>query len=276
MSSMHRLLRRHREFPRSNSPDMLKLKHLKQEMIDLMDKEIRAGELFRHSVYLQRLVELAIQVEVVLQWQQKVGILANNISTAGLTVHTQYTEVSFSDEDTQGELSASEKGKELHQRSNSISSGINLPSQTPPASITITSPNKDKRFNKERRGSSISSLTSSPREERRERRPSNSGTPMSTSPNIKDLPFDRRLHSVAVGLISYLCKSQRSNSRDDKKEKKEESREDRRLKEEKRDKTKFKKYPNKQVAFSCAKLLTLSRKQTTAAGLIWPLSLQKL
>lgn len=66
-----RLLKRWREF--SVQPDIGKLKFLKDEMIELHANEVHLGESV-HSVYLQHLVELNIQVEIVEEWQQQQGI----------------------------------------------------------------------------------------------------------------------------------------------------------------------------------------------------------
>ena len=59
-----RLLSRCREFPTDALPDLTLLKPLKKEMYDLYELDRSTGER-AHSAYLQRLIELMIQVSVV-------------------------------------------------------------------------------------------------------------------------------------------------------------------------------------------------------------------
>jgi hypothetical protein len=68
INCLRRLLKRFREFPRESQPDLSKIKFLKLEMFELYDKEREVGECL-HSVYLQKLIELNIQVEIVEAYQ---------------------------------------------------------------------------------------------------------------------------------------------------------------------------------------------------------------
>eukprot|EP01117_Protostelium_nocturnum_P010705 TRINITY_DN3855_c0_g1_i3.p1 TRINITY_DN3855_c0_g1~~TRINITY_DN3855_c0_g1_i3.p1 ORF type:complete len:2342 (+),score=837.04 TRINITY_DN3855_c0_g1_i3:2301-9326(+) len=72
-----RLLRRFREFSEeSNPPDLSKLRHLKAEMFELYQKE--STEIL-HSIYLQRLIEFMIQVEMMETAPQR-GVLVKSNS----------------------------------------------------------------------------------------------------------------------------------------------------------------------------------------------------
>lgn len=59
-----RLLSRWNEFPSGNKPDLSKLKPLKYEMFSMYEHDRQISECM-HSVYLQRLIELMIQLEII-------------------------------------------------------------------------------------------------------------------------------------------------------------------------------------------------------------------